>query len=64
MYLLVVYSEYVKVPSTEIEWVRVSRDVEQIWNFPNCIGMDTLHIISKKIIIPLLLQVLLMANMW
>ena len=29
---------YVKAPSCEAEWVGVSRQFEQIWNFPNCIG--------------------------
>ena len=41
-----IQSEYVKVPSTKTEWVGVSRDFQQIWNFPNCIGMDILYIIS------------------
>ena len=30
--------EYVKAPSNEAEWVGNSRDFEQLWNFPNCIG--------------------------
>ena len=64
IFLWYIQSEYVKVSSTETEWVGVSREFQQIWNFPNCIGMDILYIISIKIIIPLLLQVLLMANMW
>ena len=27
-----------KIPSSEEEWIGVSRQFEQLWNFPNCIG--------------------------
>lgn len=38
--------EYVKAPSCEAEWVRVSRQFEQIWNFPNCLGNTGVMIID------------------
>ena len=31
-------SQYVKAPSTAEEWIGVSRQFEQMWNFRNCIG--------------------------
>ena len=30
--------DYVKVPSSPVEWEGVSRDFEQLWHFPHCIG--------------------------
>ena len=30
--------EYVKMSSNEREWLSVSRQYDQMWNFPNCIG--------------------------
>lgn len=30
--------DYVKVPSSSAEWEGVSREFEQLWNFPHCIG--------------------------
>ena len=32
--------EHVRVPSCEAEWVGISKQFEQIWKFPNCIGED------------------------
>lgn len=31
--------EYVKAPSPEAEWKGISKQFEQLWNFPHCIGM-------------------------
>ena len=38
--------EYVKAPSNEAEWVGISRDLEQLWNFPNCIGNCNFFVLS------------------
>lgn len=40
--------EHVRVPSCEAEWVGISKQFEQIWNFPNCIGaIDGKHIVIQ-----------------
>ena len=40
--------EYVKMPSYEEEWLAVSKDFEEIWNFPNCVGaIDGKHIVTQ-----------------
>lgn len=40
--------QYVKAPSCEAEWVGVSKQFEQIWNFPNCLGaIDGKHIVMQ-----------------
>ena len=31
-------SLYLKAPSTEEEWIEISKGFESMWNFPNCIG--------------------------
>ena len=31
--------EYVKAPSSENEWKETSKQFEQLWKFPHCIGM-------------------------
>ena len=31
--------EYVKAPSSEDDWKKISRDFYLIWKFPNCLGM-------------------------
>ena len=31
-------TQYVKAPSSVAEWIGVSRQFDQMWNFPNCIG--------------------------
>uniref|UniRef100_A0A1X7TJV4 DDE Tnp4 domain-containing protein n=2 Tax=Amphimedon queenslandica TaxID=400682 RepID=A0A1X7TJV4_AMPQE len=39
---------YLKAPSTEQEWIRISRNFETMWNFPNCIGaIDGKHIVIQ-----------------
>ena len=44
----VLQPEFVKMPSNVEEWLGVSRQYEQIWNFPNCIGaIDGKHIIIQ-----------------
>ena len=30
--------EYVKAPSSESDWLVISKAFETRWNFPNCIG--------------------------
>uniref|UniRef100_A0A1X7TSB2 DDE Tnp4 domain-containing protein n=1 Tax=Amphimedon queenslandica TaxID=400682 RepID=A0A1X7TSB2_AMPQE len=37
-----------QAPSTEQEWIRISRNFRTMWNFPNCIGaMDVKHIVIQ-----------------
>ncbi|XP_068082633.1 uncharacterized protein [Anabrus simplex] len=37
--------EYLKMPSTENEWLEISKQYEEIWNFPNCLGaLDGKHV--------------------
>ena len=31
--------EYVRAPRCTADWLAVSRQFDQIWNFPNCVGM-------------------------
>ena len=31
---------HVKTPSCAADWVGISRGFEQLWNFPNCIGIS------------------------
>ena len=39
---------YIKAPSTEEEWVSISKGFEESWNFPNCIGsIDGKHILIQ-----------------
>ena len=40
--------EYVKMPASEEEWLAVSKDFEQIWNFSNCVGaIDGKHVVMQ-----------------
>ena len=40
--------DFVKMPSTEEEWLAVNRKYEQMWNFPNCIGaIDGKHVVIQ-----------------
>ena len=40
--------QYVKIPGSEEEWLAVSKDYEQIWNFPNCVGaIDGKHVVMQ-----------------
>ena len=32
-------NDFVKAPSCEADWVSISREFGQRWNFPNCVGM-------------------------
>ena len=43
IFLLYIQSEYVKVPSTETEWVGVSRDFKQYGTFPTAFVWMTLQ---------------------
>ena len=39
--------EYVKIPASEEEWLSVSKDCEELWNFPNCVGaIDGKHVVT------------------
>lgn len=35
----VLQPQYVLAPSSAEEWKGISKQFEQLWNFPNCIGM-------------------------
>ena len=36
---------YLKVPSSEQEWIQIAKQFEEKWNFPDCLGtMDGKHI--------------------
>ena len=40
-----------KVPQTEEEWIRISEELEEKWNFPNCLGaLDGKHIQIKRLV--------------
>ena len=42
--------EYVKLPCTQTEWLAVSREYEQMWNFPNCLGaIDGKHVVIQAL---------------
>ena len=32
--------EYVKAPSSENDWRAISKQFEQLWNFPHCLGIS------------------------
>ena len=39
---------YLKAPSNEQQWKRITRDFEHQWNFPNCIGaIDGKHVVIQ-----------------
>lgn len=40
-------TEYVKAPRCASEWERISREFEQRWNFPNCVGMYLAYSIAN-----------------
>ena len=35
----VLHSKYVQAPSSEDQWIALSRQFEHLWNFPNCIDI-------------------------
>nr|CAI5865358.1 unnamed protein product [Callosobruchus analis] len=36
---------YIKVPSTEAEWLKIAKEFDNQWNFPHCIGaLDGKHV--------------------
>uniref|UniRef100_A0A803JJM1 DDE Tnp4 domain-containing protein n=1 Tax=Xenopus tropicalis TaxID=8364 RepID=A0A803JJM1_XENTR len=38
-------ADYLKFPSTEVEWKSVAKQFEDYWNFPNCLGaIDGKHV--------------------
>ncbi|XP_050295129.1 uncharacterized protein LOC126735220 [Anthonomus grandis grandis] len=40
--------EYLKVPNTQEEWIRIAKDFKNIWNFPNCLGaLDGKHVVMQ-----------------
>ena len=40
---------FIQVPSTEEEWINISAQFNELWNFPNCIGaMDGKHIQMRR----------------
>ena len=40
--------DFVRMPSSEEEWLAVSKQYDKIWNFPNCLGaIDGKHIVIQ-----------------
>ena len=42
----VLQPQYVRAPSCSEEWIGVSKQFEQLWNFPNCISL-LVHIVHE-----------------
>ena len=49
----VLHSDYVRAPSCEVDWQGISRQLEQVCNFPRCNGTRQLNIctvgVKKKV---------------
>ena len=59
----VLQPDYVKAPSSSAEWMGVSKQFEQLWNFPNCIGLCmTIKLITHFLLILIDMQVQLTVN--
>ncbi|XP_063895455.1 uncharacterized protein LOC135118162 [Helicoverpa armigera] len=44
-----VLKNYIKVPETESEWLKIAKDFEQKWHFNHCVGaIDGKHILIEK----------------
>ena len=44
----VLFAEYMKCPSEEVEWLKIASQFEEKWNLPNCLGAgDGIHIRLK-----------------
>ena len=42
-------SEFLKVPSTDAEWLEISKKFEEKWNFPHALGaIDGKHVRIQK----------------
>lgn len=42
----VLKEDYLKIPSTEDEWIQIANGFNEKWNFPNCIGsVDGKHVV-------------------
>ena len=42
-------SEFLKVPSTDAEWLEISKKFEEKWNFPHALGaIDGRHVRIQK----------------
>ncbi|XP_067946400.1 putative nuclease HARBI1 [Watersipora subatra] len=42
-------ADYLRTPTTEQEWIEISRQLEDNWNFPNALGaLDGKHIVMTK----------------
>ena len=55
----VLQSEYVRAPLCEGDWEGISRQFEQVWNFPHCIGTTECMYMKIEIYLLLLLFKLL-----
>ena len=57
------HHQYIKAPTTEREWIGISKQFVQIWNVPNCIGIDDHDYMCPHAgSIIMIVQVLLMVN--
>ena len=43
----VLAKDYVKAPSSALDWEVISREFENRWNFPNCVGMYVPYTVTK-----------------
>ena len=42
------HPEYLKMPTSKTEWLSISKDFEELWNFPNCAGaIDGKHVVIQ-----------------
>ena len=39
---------YMKPPASHIEWLKIAKEYEELWNFPMCIGsLDGKHVVIE-----------------
>ena len=43
----VLAKDYVKAPSSALDWEGINREFENRWNFPNCVGMYVPYTVTK-----------------
>lgn len=44
----VLKDDYLKVPSTQMDWKQIAKKFEELWHFPHCLGaVDGKHVVMK-----------------